>query len=475
MIEKLSLLELQQAVREILSANFEEKYWVVAQVSQISDNKAGHCYLELIENDANGKTIAKVRATIWSFIYKPLRSYFELMVGEKLKAGMKILVLAAVEYHEIYGFSLNINDIDPTYTLGDQERKRQEIIEQLQEDGIFDMNKELSLSIVPQRVAIISSETAAGYGDFINQLKNNSFGYVFYTKLFQATLQGVNAEVSIISAFDSIFEHSPFFDAVVLIRGGGSKEELSVFDSYLIASNIAQYPIPVLTGIGHDRDESIADLVAYKKLKTPTAVAEFLIERVSVFDTKMQNIFVKINSNLENVFSIQKSNLQSFTNILQPLIKNFIFLKKNTLSQAENDVKEFMNQTFTTQKIHLQSFENKLSNASRNLMSKKNNYLLKKSLILKNSYKLRLIYEQNRMNQISKIFTKDLHFYLKQEHLRLENDSKWLNNLSPEKILQRGYAIVYKGNTILKSVEEAKKGNLLEIKLKDGKILSEVK
>jgi exodeoxyribonuclease VII large subunit len=337
------------------------------------------------------------------------------------------------------------------------------------------MNKELSLAIVPQRVAIISSETAAGYGDFINQLKNNSFGYVFYTKLFQATLQGVSAEVSIISAFDAIFEHSPFFDAVVLIRGGGSKEELSVFDSYLIASNIAQYPIPVLTGIGHDRDESIADLVAYKKLKTPTAVAEFLIERVSVFDARMQNTFVKINSNLENVFSIQKSNLQSFTNILQPLIKNFIFLKKNTLSQAENDVKEFMNQTFTTQKIHLQNSENKLTSASRTLIFKKNNYLLKMSSILKNSYKLRLVYEQNRMNQISKIFTKDLHFYLKQEHLRLENDSKWLNNLSPEKILQRGYAIVYKGNTILKSVEEAKKGNVLEIKLKDGKILSEVK
>ncbi|MGM0505145.1 MAG: exodeoxyribonuclease VII large subunit, partial [Bacteroidota bacterium] len=272
MTHKISLLELNQSIREKIKFNFPESIWVVAEISELKINRNGHCYLELIEKEAISENIiAKSRATIWAFTFRMLKPYFESVTGHELISGLKILVQVTVEFHELYGFSLNITDIDPNYTLGDLAQKKAETLRKLEEDGIINMNRELEFPIVPQKIAVISSETAAGYQDFMHQLTHNKYGYTYYIKLFPAIMQGLKAEESIIDTLERIFQHDHFFDIVVIIRGGGSQADLNCFNNYLLAANVAQFPIPVLTGIGHDKDESIVDLVACQKLKTPTA------------------------------------------------------------------------------------------------------------------------------------------------------------------------------------------------------------
>jgi exodeoxyribonuclease VII large subunit len=228
----------------------------VAEISELNMNRSGHCYLELIEKDSlSDKIIAKSRATIWAFTFRTLKAYFETTTGETLRGGLKVLLKASIEFHEVFGFSLNIQDIDPQYTLGDLARKKAQIIQQLTSEGVLDMNKGLPFPLVPQRIAVISSETAAGYGDFLNQLETNSFGYCFFTELFPAIMQGDKASESIILALEHVYSHIDEFDLVAIMRGGGSKSDLNCFDDYELAYFITQFPLPILTGIGHERDD----------------------------------------------------------------------------------------------------------------------------------------------------------------------------------------------------------------------------
>jgi exodeoxyribonuclease VII large subunit len=275
-MEHLSLYELNKKISEALANNLEPSYWVVAEIGQIQTNRKGHCYLELVEKE-DDQIKAKTRATIWSYTYRNLSTWFEGITGQSLKAGMKILFNATIQYHEIYGFSLNIRDIDAQYTLGERAKKRQEIIERLREDGVFEMNKELRLPTVPQNIAVISSETAAGFGDFMDQIVGNDYGYEVEIELFNAVMQGEEAASSIIDAMHQVFENIGNYDLLVIIRGGGATLDLDCFDNYDLGSHVAQFPIPVITGIGHERDETITDMVAHTKMKTPTAVAEFII------------------------------------------------------------------------------------------------------------------------------------------------------------------------------------------------------
>jgi exodeoxyribonuclease VII large subunit len=279
MTEKLSLTQLQLIIRDSLYIALPDMYWVIAEISEIKENAAGHCYLELIEKHPDEKNIrAKAKAIIWSRRYRFLKSFFENVTGESIKEGLKILVKTKVEYHELYGLSLIVSDIDPAFTIGEMALKRQQTINRLEHEGVFSMNKDLDFPIVPQRIAIISSKNAAGYSDFVNQLTGNSFGYVFYTELIETIMQGTETEQGVINALDKIAENSHLFDLVIIIRGGGSQSDLSWFDSYNIAYHVTQFPLPVVTGIGHDKDMSVTDMVANRSLKTPTAVADFLIE-----------------------------------------------------------------------------------------------------------------------------------------------------------------------------------------------------
>jgi len=276
MDQKLTLSELNKQIGDVLESAFPKGVWVVGEISELKENRNGHCYLELIEKQGI-EIVARSRATIWSYTYRMLKPYFETSTGQLFTSGIKILVQVSVEFHAAYGLSLNIKDIDPVYTVGDMAMQRREIVDRLKTEGVFEMNKELQLPLVPQKIAVISSATAAGYQDFVNQLDNNKQGFVFYIKLFQATMQGTETAPSIMAALERIFGYDDFFDAVVIIRGGGATADLSSFDNYDLAYFVTQFPLPVITGIGHEKDDTIVDLVAHTRLKTPTAVAEFFI------------------------------------------------------------------------------------------------------------------------------------------------------------------------------------------------------
>ena len=277
-METLTLYELNARVRQTVEQTMPDEYWVQAELSEVRVHSAGHCYLEFVQKEAHGNALlAKARGVIWNNIFRILKPYFEGATGQTFTAGIKVLVKVAVQFHELYGYSLTVLDIDPTYTLGDMALRRREILRQLEEEGVLTLNKELQMPMLPQRVAVLSSPTAAGYGDFCHQLQHNDGHYSFRVEPFPVMMQGNQVESSILSALDRVNERLDEFDVVAIIRGGGSTSDLSCFDTYLLAAACAQFPLPVLTGIGHERDDTVLDAVAYRRLKTPTAVAEFLI------------------------------------------------------------------------------------------------------------------------------------------------------------------------------------------------------
>ena len=284
--KRFSLFELNSLVREVIECEMPNEYWVEAELSECRELR-GHCYLELIQKDEHSATpIAKAQARCWASKWTMIRPYFERTTGQKFHAGMKVLLKVYAQFHEAYGFAWTVTDIDPTYTLGDMARKRLEIIRQLKEEGVFDLQKKLSLPLFCQRIAVISSETAAGYGDFCNQLADNPYGFQFQTWLFPAIMQGEGVEQSIIAALNRINDVSDDFDCVVIIRGGGATSDMSGFDTLALAENVANFPLPIITGIGHDRDESILDMVSHTRVKTPTAAAALLIDHLkALLDT----------------------------------------------------------------------------------------------------------------------------------------------------------------------------------------------
>jgi exodeoxyribonuclease VII large subunit len=323
--ENRSLSELLQQVRESLRTSFPASVWVVAEILEIHENRSGHCYLELIEkSEENDAILARVKGTIWSSRYRMLRPYFEAAANTRLKSGIKLLFRASVEFHAQYGFSLNITDLDPSYTLGDLARQKLEVIRKLREAGVMEMNKEIPFPRVPQAIAVISSETAAGLGDFMDSLMDNQYGFRFQTSLFQATVQGEEAPSSIIGAMDRIFESGTRFDCVAIIRGGGSKADMECFNDYNLAYYITQFPLPVLTGIGHERDESVADMVAARGLKTPTAVAEFLVDQLLAFEFRLGELEDKLASVVTGIVQGHTTRLDQYRRDLRHLTRQFL-------------------------------------------------------------------------------------------------------------------------------------------------------
>ena len=278
-MKQYSLSELCAEIQEVVENDLLERYWVRAEIASLSAR--GHCYMELVEKADDNMLAAKLRATCWSNVYSLLAAYFIQETGQALRVGMQILVEVSVTYHPIYGLSLNIWNIDPTYTQGDLAKQRQATIRRLTEDGVMELQQSLAVPTLIRKVAVISAADAAGYGDFCDQLQNNRFGYRFEMELFAAIMQGDHAPKSIISALSKIASEEKKWDIVVIIRGGGASTDLGCFDDYNLASHCAQFPLPILSGIGHTRDMSIVDMVSHKSVKTPTAAAEWLIERVA--------------------------------------------------------------------------------------------------------------------------------------------------------------------------------------------------
>lgn len=360
--ERYTLRQLNLLVREAIEDALPDEYWVEAELSECREN-SGHCYMELIEKDERSNTpVARASAKCWRQTWMMVKPYFERTTGQPLRAGMKVLLRVYAQFHETYGFSWIVSDIDPTYTLGDMARKRQEIIRQLKEEGVFDLQRELRIPTFAQRIAVISAQNAAGYGDFCRQLEDNDYGFRFDVQLFPAIMQGEQVEQSVISALNQIYNlHSPLnFDVVVIIRGGGATADLSGFDTLALAENVAQFPIPIITGIGHDRDESILDMVANTRVKTPTAAAALLIDNLlrvlERLDDASQRISYAVNQRISN----QKTKIATMTTLIPTLALRVVSDQRHRIELLENRLPVAIERRLTNQKHLLESLSIKL-------------------------------------------------------------------------------------------------------------------
>lgn len=335
-MKQYSLSELCQNIEEVLAEEFASTYWVRAEVASLSVR--GHCYMELVEKASTKNIAAKVRATCWQQIYGILSPYFEAETGQKLSVGMQVLLEVEVSFHAVYGLSLNIVGIDPTFTLGDMARQRQETIQRLKDDGVMDMQSSLEIPSLPRRIAVISSADAAGYGDFCHQLENNSGGFQFRTQLFAAIMQGEQSAKSIIQSLQQIADEIDKWDIVVIVRGGGASTDLRNFDDYELASHCAQFPLPIIAGIGHTRDISIVDMVVHSSVKTPTAAAEWLINAMQQQADRIAELYTRLQRAIQHTINQQHIRIEQLQQTLQFTSKKHLYQLRSQLEMWQKTI-----------------------------------------------------------------------------------------------------------------------------------------
>ena len=427
----ISLLEANNLVRQSIELTLQEPLWVLAELASVNDRR-GHCYMELTEKGPTGNTpVAQARACCWASVWFSLGPRFMRATGQPLHAGMKVLLQVKANFHEAYGFSWIVQDIDPTFTLGDMARRRKEILEQLRQMGVIDNNRSLSLSPFATRIAVISSSTAAGYGDFASQLANNDYGFAFSTRLFPAVMQGEQVEQSIIAALDNVFESIDDFDAVVIIRGGGSNADLSGFDTLELAENVANFPIPVITGIGHERDKTVLDEVACISVKTPTAVAAYLIDNLS-------RTLARIDGAAEAISVATRRTLER---------------ERLRLARLEH----YFLSAFSVKKAHLlsrlQSYEQRIHSAARH----------------------QLLVQRNMLDAHQRTISHRAATHIARERSRLDLLEQRINSANPMNILKRGYSLVMHNGTIVTDPKQVKSHDDLTIMLHKGVVEATVK
>lgn len=429
-MKTITLYELNSLVRQTIEIGLPKSYWVEAEISELREN-GGHCYLELIEKDKRYNTpIAKASARCWRQTWGMVKPYFENTTGQQLRAGMKVLIEVYAQFHEAYGFSWIISDIDPNYTLGDMARKRQEIIKRLKEEGVFDLNKQLDLPLFSQRIAVISSKSAAGYGDFANQLYGNQYGYYFEAELFAATMQGEDVERSIIKALNAINDRCDDFDCVVIIRGGGATSDMSGFDALELAENVANFPLPIITGIGHDRDECILDMVSHTRVKTPTAAAALLIDNLHTAERRIDDARQRIDNLTSRKMEVEKLRLSRLAERLPAL-----FGSVKDKQEARLDI--LQERLFRLAEIRLSNCE-------------------------------------NIVGQLEKKISLTAEHLLMVEKHRLELLEGRAQNLDPQLLLRRGYSITLVGGKALRDPSQVKQGDKIETRLEKGTIISTI-
>ena len=332
--KRYTLRMLNLMVQDAIEMQLPDEYWVEAELSECRE-RSGHCYMELIEKDEQTNTpVARASAKCWRQTWQMVSPYFERTTGQPLRAGLKVLLRVYAQFHEAYGFSWIVTDIDPTYTLGDMARKRQEIIRQLKEEGVFDLQRELHIPLFAKRIAVISAAGAAGYGDFCRQLEENGYGFRFEMTLFPAIMQGEQVELSVINALNSIYKRINDFDVVCILRGGGATADLSGFDTLALAENVAQFPLPIITGIGHDRDESILDMVSNTRVKTPTAAAALLIDNLKQVLERLNVAQQRLNM-VGHLFSDARHRLELLENRFTVAWERRFIEQKHRINQLE--------------------------------------------------------------------------------------------------------------------------------------------
>lgn len=426
----LTLYELNSLVRQAIEITMDRAYWVEAELSEAREVR-GHCYMDLVQKDIFSATpVARASAKCWKSIWQRLRPKFEQATGQQLHAGMKVLMLVCADFHEAYGFSWIVQDIDPTYTLGDMARKRLEIIRQLKAEGVFDLQKELHIPMFAQRVAVISSENAAGYGDFCNQLLNNDYGFTFTTELFPAIMQGDQVEATVIAALNDIYSRMDDFDVVVIIRGGGATADMSGFDTLALAENVANFPLPIITGIGHDRDESVLDMVSNTRVKTPTAAAAFLVDNLTQVWTLVTNCQTTIANMVGHRMEMERSRLQRLSERIPTLFSLVKERQGARLDRLATSMASLMRERIAKANHHIAILGNNISPITERLLTR----------------------ERNRLEQ-----------------LQLRTDA-----LDPQRLLKRGYSITLHNGKPVHDAAALKGGDIIETRVETGTITSRV-
>lgn len=426
----LTLFELNSLVRDVLETTLDSPFWVEAELSEVREVR-GHCYMELVQKDIFSATpIARASAKCWKQRWQVLRPKFEGVAGQPLRAGMKVMLQVAASFHEAYGFAWIVQDIDPTYTMGDMARKRLEIIRQLRQEGVFDMQKELSIPMFAQRVAVISSESAAGYGDFRSQLSNNDYGFKFYPRLFAAVMQGERVEQSVVAALNEINRHVDDFDVVVIIRGGGATADLSGFDTLELAENVANFPLPIITGIGHERDESVLDMVSNTRVKTPTAAAAVLIDNLVAVLSCINDCERRVAMRVKQVMDKERRRLDRSAERV-PMLFSLV----KTRQEARLD--RLMSRMVSLVNHNVSTAGHRLQLASANLLP-----LVERRL-------------ERANNELGR-----LEFRVKA--------------LDPQLVLRRGYSITLLGNKAVRHAGQLKRGDHIVTRLESGSVKSVV-
>jgi len=398
--------------------------WVIAEITDLRLNKSGHCYLELIEKNAQGENIAKAGAAIWANTYRSLYHQFLNATGQPLANGMKVMVMVTANFHRLFGFRLVINGINPEFTMGDMARQRKEILDRLTAEGIIDMNKQLSWPDVPQRIAIISSATAAGYGDFMDQIQGNAYGLQYYTCLFPAMMQGAQTVPSVMAALDRINDHIDLFDCVVIIRGGGATSELNSFDNYDLAATIAQFPIPVIVGIGHERDVTVLDYVAAMRVKTPTAAAEWLIQRGSNALAYLDELQDAIVTAARDTVAQAREHLAYFTSMIPATARRII----------------------DTNRVKLDNYATNIPFAARGLITN----------------------QHNRLDRAVERIGDAIAAAMQREQQRLQVLGDKATLLSPVNTLRRGYSLVRIGDRCVTAADQLHPGDSISVQFATG-------
>lgn len=427
----LTLYELNSMVRDVVELGMPGSYWVEAELSEVRE-RSGHCYMELVQKDLTGNsTVARASARCWRSTWASVRPGFEQVTGEHFRAGLKVLLQVHAQFHENFGFSWIVTDIDPAYTLGDMARRRQEIIRILKEEGVFDLNKELCLSLFASRIAVVSSESAAGYGDFCNQLDTNAYGFAFSVRLFPAVMQGERTEGSIISALDAINSEADDFDCVVIIRGGGAVSDLSAFDSLALAENVANFSLPVITGIGHERDESVLDMVANKRVKTPTAAAALLIENLKHTYDRIVQAQERISVSVSRRMDYERVRLERVSGRIPVL---FSLVK-------------------TRQQARIDSLFARVGAAAGRIVAE----------------------ERLRLDRLSVALAPTVRQRLSAENHRLELLGQRISAVDPAILLRRGYSITLHNGRAVYSPDQLSDGDVIETRLAEGNVRSVVR
>ncbi|MDP2042582.1 MAG: exodeoxyribonuclease VII large subunit [Algoriphagus sp.] len=380
----LSISQLTEQIRLTLEHELEPVYWVVGELSDFRQAPQGHVYFELVEKQGN-QILAKIRANLWQFTYRSVAAKFESVTGISLKNGMKVLAQVAVTYHPVYGLSLNVKDIDPSFSLGERARLRQETIDRLTREGLIQLNGRFQLPAVVQRIAIISSATAAGYGDFVNQIEKNSYGYKVYHKLFNSLMQGNEAVGSLLLALEKVKSeiNGLNIEAVVIIRGGGAQLDLDCFDEYRLGAAIANFPLPVFTGIGHERDETVADLVAHTRLKTPTAVAEFILSGFREFEENLIMMLQRLDRSTRQQLREEENKIHHYALRAKSLSKNRISLEIEKIKNWANRIESASKNQVKIQTYNLETLEKGLRRSLNAFLMKQNEKLASQETLLR--------------------------------------------------------------------------------------------